>query len=222
MNYFGHAAVASWSTPSGELGGVALGAMLPDFAVMCGARVAGAAEPAIARGVALHHATDAVFHLAPAVLALFREAEGHLTARRVRRGPTRAAAHVGVELLLDAVLLDEARHRDAYAAALEVDPGPVHWRDDGDADRFAVLHGRLRAHGVPDDLRRPRAAAERLFRMLTGRRLLAPDAAERVAIVEVLTAMSPRVATATPTVLRQVEAGLDARAALAADPADAG
>lgn len=208
MNYFGHAAVASWRGGADDLARLALGAMLPDFGVMCGARVAGATDDAITRGIALHHATDAVFHHAPAVLALFRDAEARLAAGGCRRGPMRAAAHVGVELLLDGALLDDARHRDAYTAALALDPVAVTWRDPADPARFAALHARLRAHGVPDDLRRPRAAAERIFRMLAGRRLLAPDAAEREVIAGVLADIAPRVTVAAETIMRQVAAGL--------------
>lgn len=208
MNYFGHAAVASWQTTGDALAGVALGAMLPDFGVMCSARIASGGTVHVDAGIALHHATDAVFHHAPAVTALFRDTEARLEARGVRRGPMRAAAHVGVELLLDGVLLDDARHRDAYTAGLAHDPAPLVWREDGDAARFATLLARLRGYGVPDDLRRPRAAAERIFRMLAGRRLLAPDATERAAIADVLENVAPRIAVAAPTVIRQVAAGL--------------
>src|SRR5882762_4814840 len=76
VNYFGHAAVASWSTPAEP--GVALGAMLPDFAVMCGGRIVSADEAAVADGIALHHDTDAAFHPLPAVTALMRELDGLL------------------------------------------------------------------------------------------------------------------------------------------------
>jgi hypothetical protein len=72
VNFFGHAAIASWHSPADA--GVALGSMLPDFASMCGARLDEQRDPRVAAGVALHHATDAVFHRAPVVLALFRDA----------------------------------------------------------------------------------------------------------------------------------------------------
>lgn len=212
VNYFGHAAVASWRSTGDALAGVALGAMLPDFGVMCGARIASGGTAHVDAGIALHHATDAVFHHAPAVTALFRDAEARLEARGVRRGPKRAAAHIGVELVLDGVLLDEVRHRDAYTAAIAHEAAALVWREDGDAARFATLLGRLRHHGLPEDLRRPRAAAERIFRMLSGRRLLAPDATERAAIAQVLEEVAPRVAVAAATVMRQVEAGLAQRA----------
>jgi hypothetical protein len=211
VNYFGHAAVASWRATADELGGLALGAMLPDFGVMCGARATGATDDAITRGIALHHETDAVFHHAPAVLGLMRDAEARLTAGGVRRGPTRAAAHVGVELLLDGALLDDPRHRAAYEAALAHDAALITWRDADDAPRFGAWFARLRTYGVPDDLRRPRSAAERIFRMLAGRRLLAPEAAERTVIAAVLEEIAPRVAVAADTITRQVAAGLAAR-----------
>jgi hypothetical protein len=211
VNYFGHAAVASWQTTGDALPGVALGAMLPDFSIMCGARVASGGSVDVDAGIALHHATDAVFHHAPAVTGLMRDAAARLAERGVRRGPMRAAAHVGVELVLDGVLLDDARHRDAYTAAIAHDAPGIVWREDGDAARFETLLARLRAYGLPEDLRRPRAAAERIFRMLAGRRLLAPDAAERAAIADVLEAIAPRIGVAAPTVIRQVEAGLASR-----------
>ena len=210
MNFFGHAAVASWQAAASP--GLALGAMLPDFATMCGGRLAGTDDDAVGRGVDLHHATDAVFHGAPPVRALFLAAEARLTARGCRKGPTRAAAHVGIELLLDGVLLDEPRHRAAYAAALAIAPVPVRWRDDGDDARFAHLHARLVDFGLPDDLRRPAAVAERVARTLAGRRLLAPSPDERHAIAAVLAELAARVAADVDLVVAAVRDGLAARA----------
>jgi hypothetical protein len=213
VNFFGHAAVASWQATT--TAGLALGAMLPDFAGMCGARIAAVTAVDVAGGVVLHHATDAVFHGAPPVRGLFAEAERRLAARGCRRGPMRAAAHVGVELLLDGVLVGEARHRDAYAAAIAIAPVPVTWRDDGDDVRFELLHARLRGHGVPHDLRRPAAVGERVVRALAGRRLLAPSPDERGAIAAVLAELAAVVEAATDAVLAAVRDGLAARAGAA-------
>lgn len=210
MNFFGHAAVASWhARPSAAL---VLGAMLPDFESMSGGRIARALDAEVARGIELHHATDAVFHPAPPVRALFGAAEAMLLARGCRRGPMRAAAHVGVELLLDGALLDDARHRDAYLAAMAIAPVPVLWRDDGDDVRFERLHARIAGHGVPDDLRRPASAAERVIRTLSGRRLLAPSPEERLMIAAVLDELAPRVIADVAVVMAAVREGLAARA----------
>lgn len=205
VNFFGHAAIASWHSPADA--GVALGSMLPDFASMCGARLDEQRDPRVAAGVALHHATDAVFHRAPVVLALFRDAGRRLAARAVRRGPSRAAAHVGVELLLDGVWLDEPRHRDGFLAAL-AHPVEVAWRDPDGAPRYAALAARLRAHGLPTDLGHGAGVARRLARTLAGRALLAPTSAELAAIAEVMDDLGPRIAAAAPTVLTQVRAAL--------------
>jgi acyl carrier protein phosphodiesterase len=184
MNFFGHAAVASWSSPAP---GTVLGAMLPDFATMVRARLADAEDRDVAAGIAHHHATDAAFHGMPAVLALMRELDERLAALGCARGPRRAVAHIGVELLLDGVLVDEAAYREAYAGGLA---------------RLVTLLSRLRAHGVPDDLRRPHAITQRLHRMLAHRPLLAPAPADLVAIDRALVAYQPRVEAAADTVLR--------------------
>ncbi|MBK9029986.1 MAG: hypothetical protein IPL61_01385 [Myxococcales bacterium] len=204
MNFFGHAAVASWHSAEP---GVALGAMLPDFATMCGARLGPQDDAAIAAGVDLHHATDAAFHRAPVVVGLFREAEARLTARGVRRGPTRACAHVGVELLLDGVLLPEPAYQRAFRAGLDHD-GAVAWHDPEGADRFVALRARLRDHAPPTDLGSGGGVARRLIRILAGRPLLAPTAAEHGPIALALDELVARVAAAAPTVLTQVRAAM--------------
>ena len=207
MNFFGHAAVASWH---GDAPALALGAMLPDFATMCRARLDTQVDPALAAGVALHHATAAVFHVAPVVVGLFRDAEARLTARGVRRGPTRACAHVGVELLLDGALLPDAGYRRAFTAAMAHD-GAVAWSDDDGAARFATLRARLRDHDPPRDLTSGAGVAARLVRILAGRPLLAIAGDEHAAVAAVMDELVTRVTAATPTVLTQVRAALAAR-----------
>jgi hypothetical protein len=210
VNFFGHAAVASWSLPPAPAAsGHVLGAMLPDFATMSGARLAELhADDGVARGIELHHETDAAFHHLPPVLALMRELDDRLERAGCARGPRRAVAHIGVELLLDGVLVDEALYRDSYLAGLGHDPRGVSWRHDGDDARFAMLLSRLRAHGVPDDLRKPESIATRLHRMLAHRPLLAPSPADLVAIKGALVAHKPRVEVATETVVRALRAAL--------------
>ncbi|HEY5946289.1 MAG TPA: hypothetical protein VIV40_12390 [Kofleriaceae bacterium] len=213
MNFFGHAAVASWAVlapaAATDTSGRALGAMLPDFATMSGARLAEPhADAAVAVGIDLHHQTDGAFHHLPPVLALMRELDDRLERGGCARGPRRAVAHIGVELLLDGVLVEEATYRASYLAGLGHDPGGVGWREDGDDERFAMLLSRLRAHGVPDDLRRPESITTRLHRMLAHRPLLAPSPADLVAIKSALIAHKPRVEVAADTVLRALRAAL--------------
>jgi len=204
VNYFGHAAVASWS---GTEPGATLGAMLPDFATMCGGRIASAGEPSVAGGIALHHATDAVFHQLAIVTGLMRELDELLERGGCARGPRRAVAHIGVELLLDGVLVDEPGYRAAYLGGLSHDP-ELAWCEPDAAPRFAVLQGRLRAHGVPDDLRMPDALCARVQRILAPRPRLAPSPDDLRAIRHALVAFAPRVAVASQAILRALRAAL--------------
>lgn len=201
MNYFGHAAVASWSTASPA---ARLGSMLPDFANMCRAHLEPAQTAEVAAGISLHHATDAAFHDLPPVTALMRELDDRLQHGGCARGPRRAVAHVGVELLLDGVLVDDAAYRDAYTSAISADT-PVAWTGDGNA-RFAMLTSRLRTYGVPDDLRSVDGIVARLARILAPRPLLAPSSDDLRVIAVSLRAQQGRVGVAAETVMRGLKA----------------
>jgi hypothetical protein len=213
VNYFGHAAVASWTTREPV---VLLGAMLPDVATMCGARLApgeAQADAAVGRGIALHEATDAAFHRLPAATALMRELDDRLEAAGCARGPRRAVAHVGTELLLDGVYVDDPEFRAAYLEGIAAEPAAVAWRGDEDgvaSARLAVVLGRMRGYGVPDDLRDPELVTQRLARILGPRPLLAPTHDDLRAIRSVLIAYRPRVEVAAATVLHALRATLKA------------
>jgi hypothetical protein len=198
VNYFGHAAVAGWYSTPATRGATALGAMLPDFAVMAGIQLDDM-EGDVAAGVALHHRTDAVFHRMPVVGALMRDLFDRLIAAGVSRGPSRAVSHVGVELLLDGVLVDDEAHRATYLDALAVEKIPV---------SLGVLVARLRGHGVPFDLQRPDAVAHRIVRITADRPLLAASGDEPVRIRRVLTDYRDRVVVASDAIVRGLRAGL--------------
>jgi hypothetical protein len=187
---------------------VPFGAMLPDFSSMCRARVTGTHDDDVASGIELHHATDAAFHQLPAVIGLMRELDERLDRGGCARGPRRAVAHIGVELLLDGILIDEATYREAYLLGLEYE-AILLWRDDGDAERFAGLIARLRSYGVPEDLRRPEAIGFRLARMLANRPLLAPSSSDLSVINMALLEHKPRVEVAADTVIRALRAALE-------------
>jgi hypothetical protein len=216
VNFFGHAAVATWQMgdrappPTSTSPGRILGAMLPDFATMSGARLVAEQrhDAQVANGVDLHHATDAVFHRLPVVLGLMRELDDRLSQGGCARGPRRAVAHIGVELLLDGVLIDDPSYRDGYLAGLSHSPDGIAWREPEDPPRFARLFDRLRNYGVPVDLKRPDAIAQRLHRMLAHRPLLAPSASDLAAIQIALVEHKPRVDVAADTVVRALRAGL--------------
>jgi hypothetical protein len=172
VNFFGHALVAS---RQGSDPRWVLGAMMPDFASMCRARLEGSDDPVVSAGIAFHHRTDDAFHGAPTFLALYTEGIDALERRGVARGAARAVAHVGTELLLDGLLLDDAPAQAAYldAVALPAAASPgLRFRGDGGA-RFAKLYDRLRDHGLPEDYRSPERVAHQLERILAPRPRLA-------------------------------------------------
>jgi hypothetical protein len=205
VNFFGHAAVASWSNATGDdRGGVALGAMLPDFATMCRARLAPPDDIALATGVDLHHRTDAAFHTLPAVLGLMRDLDALLDRGGCARGPRRAVAHIGSSLL-DSILVDDDAYRRATPPAA-ADPSGVRWRDD-DGPPLRDVAVALRDHGVPDGLRRPGAIAPPP--PCSPSPLLAPNDADMRAIRAALVEYRDRVAVAADTVLRALRERLN-------------
>ena len=135
MNYFGHAAVAAHFTSSPS---IVLGSMLPDFGSMMGL---GLTDIALKKqlgvliessteendrfffkmllvGVELHLLTDAKFHPLEFFSEWNQNALRHFRATGIRRGPSRATAHIGVEMAIDAELKYSEKYRQAYLNAL--------------------------------------------------------------------------------------------------------
>ena len=210
MNFLAHASVALRIDPEADPR-VVLGAMLPDFASMSRARIALAGDPAVRRGIALHLATDDVFHGAPAFLALYTRGIDALEALGVARGAARAVAHVGTELLLDGLLLGDPGLDAAYleAVALPIAPLGLTFRAGG-AERFEALHARLSEHGLPEDYRSPERVALRLEQILARRPRLALAPGDRARIVPFLEETRGLLAAGLTTLLAEVDAGLTA------------
>ncbi len=208
MNFFGHATVACWLDRDPRW---VLGAMLPDFASMCRTRLRGAANPLVEKGIALHHATDAVFHGAPTFVELYAAGTEELETAGLGRGPARAVAHVGTELLLDGLLLDDAEvasaYLDAVALATRDDLG-LRFRDGGEGFRRLAI--RLSEHGLPDDYRSPDRVAMRLEQILARRPRLALVAEDRSPVVAYLTRTRRTLETRLSGLLREIATELDA------------
>jgi hypothetical protein len=121
MNFFSHAAVARRFSEAPEF---VLGAMLPDFVSMLGVRLPRVTHEVLANGVRFHHLSDHVFHELPEFHALSHEAHVELRERGLDRGPARAVAHVGIEILLDTTLGQSASAQEAYRSGLEAGRRP--------------------------------------------------------------------------------------------------
>lgn len=206
MNFFAHAVVAAWHTSEPRY---VLGAMLPDLANMVGVRVERAIDPELARGVALHHETDAAFHAAPHFTSLCADAIEALGHAGVERGSARAVGHVGVELLLDGALSQDAAALQSYRAALDFaqrsELGALLQtiQPDG-ADRLRHGLSRLAAAPLPAAYREPAFVAQRLRAILAPRPRLALRAGDLTHVQRWAEAVQPRVIADHPELLDEV------------------
>jgi len=203
LNYFAHARLASRFDPGPAF---VLGAMLPDFAGMLGARIQRIDDEPLRRGEAHHHAQDRAFHRAPGFRDLVVEGTGWLRRHGVSRGPARGAAHVGVELLLDGALLGDATADDAYLAALADAPAldaAILWSSGEAAQHWPLLRLRLRDAGLPHALRDPGRVALRVARALARRPLLRLAPHECDTLERWLREAQPDVVRLAPALLAQ-------------------
>ncbi len=113
MNYLAHAWTLERAAP-----GVVLGAALPDLmgafdrraprlALDAARELEGRGEVELGLGVRAHHAADASFHALPAFKALCARLRGELAPLELERVRGFFAAHLLVEMLLDAALMEE-------------------------------------------------------------------------------------------------------------------
>lgn len=194
MNFVGHAVVAARVPPASP--GFLLGAVLPDLLPMAGVRrldpAAGLPDD-VAAGMRCHILTDASFHAHAGFVGLLREVRSRLLARGVPTGPARAAAHVGVELALDGLLLDRADGQDALAAALS-DRQCVTFAIPAEARaRWDDLTARIADRGALHPYRDPAPVVQRV---LARRPRLALDDEHVAVLAAELEAVAPALAAA--------------------------
>jgi hypothetical protein len=197
-----------------------LGAMLPDLAGMVGDRPPRTEAGSLADGVAFHHQTDAAFHDAPTFRGLHDQALSELHRVGVTRGPARAVAHVGVELLLDAAFRTHIPTAEApYRAALELGLDPewarrIEWRSLESRDGFTNVARVLARRKFDGEDFSPSNLAARLERILAHRPRLALSSDETRRIAAWLTTGSLGVREAAHAVLHETESALDGKIAI--------
>jgi hypothetical protein len=198
VNFVGHHEVAA---RLGLAADARLGAMLPDLATMLGVRLQRElVAPAVAEGVAVHHATDAVFHDDTRVRSVMASLGAALSDAGVSRGSARAIGHVGYEMLLDATAtaplaaaLDESRAAAASNALHDHPQWPVMRR------HLATRRARY------DDVE---WVAERLFHILDRRRRLRFPRAQIPDVAAALAIAQPSVRAHAPAIFADVTASL--------------
>ena len=214
MNFFGHAALAArhfaQHLPTGDpkLALLCSGAMLPDFVGMLRLSRPAVLDPSLARGVSFHHLTDHAFHELTAFHQLSRHAFAWLSANGVARGPARAVAHIGVEILLDEVLAGDAFARECYLAALATPLGGVlEFPVPNDGARLAALHATLLERSS-SETPPPELVAQRIRRTLSGRPRLAVETGAEARLSSWVALTRPLIAHAAPSLLAELRAQL--------------
>jgi hypothetical protein len=166
MNFLCHVRVALHASDDDLF---VLGAILPDLESLVGQRLEGARQrPEIAAGVALHKATDAVFHGDPRFISGSIALTRALLARGIARGASRAVGHAGWELLLDGLLVDDVVVTDAFARAIDA-AAALAGTEDGPTDRLSWFAERQRDQPIWSAYADPEAVADRLHRQLSTR-----------------------------------------------------
>lgn len=179
MNFIAHAVVAGAPAP------FAFGAMVPDLTKLVRGAPLGITSDDVDAGVRSHHAVDSAFHDHPTFKAWMRIVRDEMGGTRIAY----AAAHVGVELAMDGVLLERAQTAafDGAMAWAEVAlVGP--WREIAQ-----------RAPEVVDAYRTPAGVARRTAGAISRRPRLS-----RLALDE------RDLARAIAVVVPDIESGLDA------------
>ncbi len=145
-------------------------------------------------GVQNHHYADSAFHQSDWFVKRNAGLHHKLEAAGLRRGPARACAHVGIELLLDGTLLATVPHLPAAVQSCLRRTGDSSLKlrtsvKSARADHWQSHLKRTAEWLLPDDYHRPSAVAHRLHRIVANRpRLAFPS--EQVTVVEDVLARS--------------------------------
>ena len=201
MNFFGHAILAARDHDAPAF---LLGSMLPDFISMVRGKPELEDGSLLAQGVAHHHAVDHAFHGAPLFLELMGDGQDRLDELGVRPGPAMAAAHVGVELLLDGWLADRGHDPERFERALEAHVGNLRWPSEALEQRWELLRHRLLDGTLPGAYLDPEFVATRIDWVLSPRPRLALVDPERAAVSTWLTTARTLVASSAEALMRQV------------------
>lgn len=210
MNIAGHVAVAMRVSP--ERPRVWLGAALPDLGAMGRFRLLGDTDdPEVAAGIAIHHATDDAFHRHPTFTETMSQLRTELGRDGIQRGPARAVAHVGPELLIDGRLLTDHDLPDGIDAAFSEIASlgsALTTLVETDADRWARHLSQVPDWGLPTDYGDPHAVARRLHRILGRRPRLAFDEDHVASIGHRLAQTQPGLDARLPQLIDDLEASL--------------
>ena len=208
MNYLSHAVIAAEFSPVALF---VLGSMLPDFANMLRVPLPRLEETQLQDGVRFHHRTDAVFHDLPSFVELNQQALHELRERSVSRGPSRATAHIGIEMLIDAILAEDPVGMQAYSAALRAGASTdAIWAPlpTTEIKRVRRLLEHLAEGGKELHAASAARLSERIGHALAGRPRLEPTALELGVISNFCAGFTEEVRGKMPRIWQDLRAGL--------------
>ena len=182
--------------------------MLPDLSAMLGFRIPPSSDLLVTAGVALHHRTDAVFHETRAFVELSRWARVELSASGMSRGPARALAHIGTEILLDEQLGQDPPTEGAYLDALRTAASAAEGQNSIETSRIRNLAQRLVERGIARSLE-PELVARRLRHALESHPRLRFGETEEPIVTRWVVNARPRVAARTDELLVELRGRLD-------------
>jgi hypothetical protein len=185
----------------------AFGSMVPDLANMINGMTGTRSVPDLPAselqfGSSVHVVTDEAFHHHPTFVTLTRVAASAMDGRR---HVNTAAAHVGIELMIDGMLLSQSRAEPYSLALVAATPfcaGP-----------WAELMGYLVDDNPTRHYRSIEGCAERTWRILGGRKVLAQGRPAIESLTAGLNEVASEVGLAINDLLLDVAAG--ARSSLA-------
>lgn len=189
-----------------------LGAALPDLGAIGRFRLLGdTVDPDVTAGIALHHATDDAFHRHPTFTEVMARLRIDLASDGVERGPARAVAHVGPELLIDGFLLEDQQLgtgvEAAFAEIAQLGPALGSLVESSGDDWLRHL-AKVQTWGLPTDYGDPHAVAGRLHRILARRPRLRLDGDHLDAIGSRLATEQPTLNNAIPALIDDLECSL--------------
>lgn len=209
MNFVAHLLVALEARPVSADSEYAFGTVLPDLASMARMKIdRGGLSPEALAGVRMHHRTDEAFHGDPWFVELLSSGGRELMSASVPRGGARACAHLGVELLLDGVLLedeDTAGLTDEMFVAL-----PMQKIGSDEDGRWPAFLSRAAEYGRPVWYDDPAEIARFLHRIVASRRRLAFDEVHVPAVEDWLRHIRPAVVDTADELMVRVRSNVTA------------
>lgn len=203
MNFVGHACLARDAKGSGLF---VFGAMLPDLAGIVGLAPPARGPEDLLAGLRHHRRVDSAFHGAPLFHELLEDGRSKLRLNGVPKGPRIAATHLGVELLLDGILVErdgiEALVFDALVVGRKALVGLYPPRGPELAWMERAI-GHVSDGRLLDDYAHPRLVARRIERILERRVRCRLDDEHREELGGWLVDLQPRLKLLTDPLLQQ-------------------